>query len=206
MNILVLADEESPALWDYFEKRKLKGIDLILSCGDLEPDYLSFLATFTQAPILYVHGNHDDKYGIKPPEGCICIEDNIYVHNGVRILGLGGSFRYRPGIHQYTQTEMFFRVMRLWLKLKTEKGFDILLTHAPAYQINDDKDIPHTGFKIFLYLLKEYRPKYFIHGHVHLTYNLRHKRRSTYEDTQIINGFEKYVFEYETGKEVRMNF
>ena len=45
MKILVLADEESKYLWDYFEKSKLEGIDLIISCGDLKPQYLSFLAT-----------------------------------------------------------------------------------------------------------------------------------------------------------------
>ena len=97
MRILAIADEESKYLWDFFEKEKLAGIDLILSSGDLNPNYLSFLATFTTAPVLYVHGNHDDKYERTPPEGCICIEDQVYVHEGIRILGLGGSMRYRPG-------------------------------------------------------------------------------------------------------------
>lgn len=45
MKILVLADVESKYLWDYFEKEKLDGIDLILSCGDLRAEYLSFLAS-----------------------------------------------------------------------------------------------------------------------------------------------------------------
>ena len=60
MKIMVLADEESKYLWDYFDKKKLEGIDLIISCGDLAPQYLSFLATFTHAPVYYVHGNHDE--------------------------------------------------------------------------------------------------------------------------------------------------
>ena len=54
MRILAIADEESKYLWDYFQKEKLEGIDLILSSGDLNPNYLSFLATFTTAPVLYV--------------------------------------------------------------------------------------------------------------------------------------------------------
>ena len=62
MNILVVADEESKSLWDYYEKSKLEDIDLILSCGDLSPSYLSFLVTMSKAPVLYVRGNHDDKY------------------------------------------------------------------------------------------------------------------------------------------------
>jgi len=32
MNILVIADEEAPSLWDYFRPEKLKDVDLILSC------------------------------------------------------------------------------------------------------------------------------------------------------------------------------
>lgn len=68
MKILAIADEESKYLWDFFEKSKLEGIDLIISCGDLDPRYLSFLATFTSAPVLYVHGNHDDKYENIPPD------------------------------------------------------------------------------------------------------------------------------------------
>ena len=78
MKIMAIADHESELLWDYFDKSYLEGIDLILSCGDLKPQYLSFLATFTQAPVLYVHGNHDDRYEETPPDGCICIEDTIY--------------------------------------------------------------------------------------------------------------------------------
>ena len=45
MKILAIADEESRYLWDFYEKEKLEGIDLILSAGDLSPDYLSFLVT-----------------------------------------------------------------------------------------------------------------------------------------------------------------
>ena len=149
MKILAIADEESKYLWDYFEKSKLEGIDLIISCGDLDPRYLSFLATFTSAPVLYVHGNHDDKYERIPPDGCICIDDKIYVHEGVRIMGLGGSMRYKPGQYQYTERQMRHRVFKLLPKILWRRGFDILVTHAPAYQLNDARDLPHQGFKIF---------------------------------------------------------
>ena len=194
MKIMAISDQESKLLWDYFDKSYLEGIDLILSCGDLKPQYLSFLATFTTVPILYVHGNHDDRYEETPPDGCICIEDKIYVHDGVRILGLGGSMRYKPGQHQYTERQMRRRVRKLWLKLKYHKGFDILLTHAPAYQFNDEEHLPHRGFQVFRTLLDKYKPAYFIHGHVHLNYG-RFPRVSTYNETQVINAFEKYIFE-----------
>lgn len=196
MRILVLADEESKYFWDHFEQSKLEGIDLILSCGDLKPEYLSFLATFAKVPILYVRGNHDDVYEERPPEGCICIEDTIYTYQGIRILGLGGSIRYKQGKNQYTQSEMRWRVRKLWWKLKRNKGFDILLTHAPAYHVNDGEDGPHEGFEAFVDLLEKYKPKCFIHGHVHMTYSRSHKRESVYKDTRVINGFEKHIFDF----------
>ncbi len=195
MRILALSDQESASLWDYFTPEKLEGIDLILSCGDLEPSYLSFLATFAPCPVLYVHGNHDEKYVRNPPEGCICIEDDIYVYKGVRILGLGGSIRYRPGAFQYTQGQMARRVRRLWFKLWRKKGFDILLTHSPALDLNDGEDLPHRGFQVFRRLLDRYRPPVFVHGHIHLTYSHRGLRCTQYGPTQVINAYEKYIFE-----------
>ena len=91
MKILVLADQKSKYLYDFYEPDKLKDIDLIISCGDLPANYLSFFVTLCNVPLLYVKGNHDGKYETAPPEGCICIEDDIYVHQGIRIMGLGGS-------------------------------------------------------------------------------------------------------------------
>ena len=91
MNIMVLADCESKALYDFYDPKRMEGIDLIISCGDLKAEYLSFFATLCPVPLLYVMGNHDTCYDKKPPEGCICIEDDIYVHNGVRILGVSSG-------------------------------------------------------------------------------------------------------------------
>lgn len=197
MKILVLADEESKYLWDYFEKSKLDGIDLIISCGDLKPEYLSFLATFSKVPILYVHGNHDGIYDSKPPEGCICIDDDLYVHNGVRIAGLGGSMRYNTSKYQYTEKEMRARASKLWFKIMRHRGLDILVTHAPAANFNDGEDLPHKGFEVFNTILNKYKPKYFLHGHVHLTYSWNSQRECAYNEyTTVINGFEKYIFEY----------
>ncbi len=201
MRILAISDEESKYLWDHFEKSKIEDIDLIISCGDLDPRYLSFLATFSRAPVLYVHGNHDRKYAQVPPEGCICIEDDIYTYKGVRILGLGGCMQYAGTIHQYTEKEMEKRVKKLKWKLRKTKGFDILVTHAPAKGINDGEDLPHQGFQTFLGLMEKYSPKYFIHGHMHKGYGSKHKITDSYQNTQIINAYERVVFDYDASGE-----
>ena len=198
MKIMVMSDVESKSLWDYYRPEKLENVELIISCGDLHPHYLTFLETVSHLPLLYVHGNHDEKYAQTPPEGCECIEDRVYVHNGVRILGLGGSMRYRPGEHQYTEREMRWRIHRLRLKLMRTRGFDILVTHAPAQDFHDGSDLCHQGFAAFRKLLSQYAPKYFIHGHMHMDYGENTPRISRLGETAVINAFRTYTFDYET--------
>jgi len=195
MKILLLADIESKALWDFYRKEELEGVDLILSCGDLNADYLSFLATMATVPVLYIHGNHDAKYSRRGPEGCICIDDTIYNYKGLRILGLGGSMRYKNDAWQYTEKEMRARIKRLRFPLFRSRGFDILLTHAPAKDIHDGTDLPHMGFEIFRELMDKYEPQYFIHGHVHANYGRDFTREDEYNNTKVVNAYERYVIE-----------
>lgn len=197
MKILVLADHESKSLYDYYEPEKLKDVELILACGDLRKNYLEFFASMAHAPLLYVLGNHDGWYSSRQEGGSICIEDRIYEYKGIRILGLGGSMQYIPGAdNQYTEQQMRRRIRRLWWQLKWKKGFDILISHAPACGLNDLEDLPHKGFECFRKLMDTYRPKYFVHGHVHANYGKGFKRLDKYGDTIIINAYDHYLIEY----------
>ena len=171
MRILAIADEESRALWDFYRPELLEGVDLIISCGDLKADYLEFLVTMTNCPLLYVRGNHDGQYEVHPPEGCICIEEKVYDFRGFRILGLGGSQRYRPdGRDMYTEKEMRRRIRKTTPDILIRNGFDLLVTHAPAAGYGDLDDLPHRGFSCFGELLDRYHPRYMLHGHVHKNY------------------------------------
>ena len=197
MKILVVSDEESPALWDHYQEGKLKEYDLILSCGDLKAEYLSFLVTMARCPVLYVHGNHDTNYSRKPPLGCDCIEDKLVVYNGIRILGLGGCRKYHNGAHQYSEKEMRRRIRKLRFTLWRAGGVDIVVTHAPALGLGDGDDIAHRGFEAFLELLNKYEPAYMLHGHMHLNYGQDKTRVRHYGKTQVINATERYVLEVE---------
>lgn len=196
LKILLVSDVETPYLWDFFQPDKFNDIDLIISCGDLKADYLSFLVTMIKAPLYYVPGNHNEKYLKSPPEGCESIDGKLVVYKGVRILGLGGSMRYNSAEnYQYTEKEMKKRIFKLKAKLWWNKGFDILVTHSPSYGYGDGKDLCHIGFKCFNDLLNKYSPKYFFHGHQHLNYGLK-PRILQHGTTKIINAFEYYIVEY----------
>ena len=195
MKLLLVSDEESAFLWDYYQPGVLDGIDLILSCGDLKADYLSFLVTMGRAPLLYVHGNHDHNYVNHPPEGCDCIDGDLVTVKGLRILGLGGSMMYSGGPHQYTERQMTGRVRRLWWQLYRAGGVDIVVTHAPVKGYGDGEDYAHRGFEALLPLLDKYRPRYLVHGHVHMNYGANIPRLHQRGDTTIINAWERYILD-----------
>jgi Icc-related predicted phosphoesterase len=195
MKILLVADHEESSLWDYWRASKTEGVDLILSCGDLDPDYLEFLVTMVNRPLLYVRGNHDDKYETKEPLGCDCIEDRIYNFRGLRILGLGGSYKYGTRKNMYTEGEMEKRIAKLKWQLKRNGGFDILVTHAPAYGYGDMDDLPHRGFECFNDLIETYKPLYMFHGHVHKEYGAFQRERIHEAGTKIINAYGSWMVE-----------
>ena len=197
MRILVLADEESPYFWDYYRAGRLDGIDLILSCGDLKPEYLSFLVTMGRAPLLYVHGNHDGVYEKRPPEGCDCIDGKLVTVKGLRILGLGGCKQYSGGPHQYTERKMRRRILHLYPRLWLRGGVDLVLTHAPVRGYGDREDPAHQGFQCFQLLLDRFRPAYLFHGHVHKRYGSSWERTIPYNDhTTLVNACGYYILEY----------
>jgi len=195
VKILALADEESPALYEYYVPGRLEGYDLLISCGDLKPQYLSFLVTMTRVPLLYVHGNHDGRYEKNPPEGCDCIEDKLVVYKGLRILGLGGCRQYHPGPHQYTESEMRWRILKLKWKIFWHGGVDLVVSHAPLEGVGDAEDYAHQGFREFLSFVDRYHPKYWLHGHVHMNYGMDKTRVREYNGTKVINAYERYALE-----------
>lgn len=194
MKILAVSDVPSDKYYEYFKPGMLDEFDMILSCGDLRPEYIEFLVTMSHCPLVYVHGNHDDSYG-REPQGCICADDRIVEVGGLRILGLGGSYYYRDGKYMYTEKQMKSRVRKLWLSIKRHGGFDILLTHAPARGLNDFDTLPHRGFECFNTLIEKYEPSYFIHGHIHRNYDFRIPQICRSGSTTVVNAYEYCIIE-----------
>jgi Icc-related predicted phosphoesterase len=160
--------------------------DLIVSCGDLPFDYLEYLVTRANVPLLYVPGNHDPNVrpadttwlALQPevpvpgPPGCDNVDGRVVEVNGLRIAGLGGSLRYKEGPNQYTQAQMQRRAisLELWIRLKRVRSgrkLDVLVTHAPPFGVTEAKDAAHEGYKAFNRMIKEFHPLLLVHGHVH---------------------------------------
>ncbi|NLX82884.1 MAG: metallophosphoesterase [Clostridiales bacterium] len=197
MRVLVVADEESKFIWDYFDRSVFKGIDLILSCGDLKPSYLSFLTTMVAAPLFYVHGNHDGRMILHPPEGCDNLEQKMQVFKGIRIIGFGGANSRSPKPFHYTERDAARQITKRMQEISYHGGFDILVTHAPALGLGDGEDIFHKGFRAYRTMLDLYQPSYHFHGHQHLNYGGGNKRLITHGPTQIYNAYGYSILELE---------
>ncbi len=197
MKLLAVADEECKALWDYYTPDKLEGVELIVGCGDLNRHYLEYLATVVPVPVFYVHGNHDENYDNQPPEGAVCIDDDVIEYHGLRIAGLGGSCRYRTGAWQFTEAEMKKRVNRLRGKIERHRGLDVLVTHAPLHGYGDMNDLAHRGFTVFRDLLDRYHPQLMLHGHIHMNYGANIQREYQYGSTRIVNCYERVRLDVE---------
>ena len=217
MKILCISDQIDPQVYSPGIKERFADVDLILSAGDLPFDYLDFIISSLNKPLFFVFGNHHTeelRYYKRVWNEPFGHENNVFygcgaVHLGTKVkkegnfilAGLGGSMRYNNGSNQYTDFGMFLETAKiiprlLWNRLVYGRFLDILLTHAPPRGIHDKNDKCHWGFKTYLWFMKVFRPKYLVHGHIHL-YDLCDVRCTKWESTTVINAYSHYVINLE---------
>ncbi|MBD3305632.1 hypothetical protein GF339_04565 [candidate division KSB3 bacterium] len=198
VKILTISDTIERRLYNVHCKEEFQDIDLILSCGDLPFYYLEFLVTMLNVPLYFVFGNHHTRPmltasggEVTSPGGCLNLDNRILEYNGLLIGGFEGCMKYNYGPKQYSDTEMWWKVLRmtpqfLKNKLLRQRPVDIIITHAPPSGIHDKSDLCHRGFRSFRWLIDTYQPRYFIHGHVH-QYGLKDEGTTQYHQTTVIN-------------------
>jgi Icc-related predicted phosphoesterase len=212
VKILALSDEVVESLYRPEVKDRFGDVDVILACGDLPFYYLEFMLTMLGKPLYYVHGNHDkprqylsDGRIIDRAEGCEPIEDRAAQVSAAKgqllVAGLGGSIRYNPGPHQYTQAEMAARALRLTPALLANRVrhgryLDVLITHAPPRHIHETGDRAHVGFEAFCRLMDQFHPRFLLHGHAHV-YRNDAVTATRYKETQVLNVYPYRVIEFE---------
>lgn len=208
--ILAIADEVDEAL--YADKLERLRPDLVVSCGDLPFDYLEYIVSRLDVPLVFVFGNHDPEVRSPDPtwaplrvedpqagpQGCENADGRVVVAAGLRIAGLGGSMRYKPGPNQYTDAEMRWRALSLEVRIRLNpargaRKLDLLLTHAPPLGWGAPDDLAHRGFAAFVRLVKDLTPRLLIHGHVHPYGRTPQERKLA--GTQIINAVPSRLIE-----------
>jgi Icc-related predicted phosphoesterase len=199
MKILAVSDEEVGFLYDSGIRDSLRNVKLIVGCGDLAPRYLEYVVTQLNVPLVYVPGNHDaDTFRVP---GGLDVDGCVARAAGLTIGGLGGSRRYKPdGRHQYTESQMQWRVVQLAPKmilnrLRRGRGLDVLVTHSPPLGIHDGVDLAHQGFAAFRSLLAAFRPSLMLHGHSHSSRNVE-ATDTLYLSTRVLNVYPFRLIEW----------
>jgi Icc-related predicted phosphoesterase len=200
MKILAVSDLEHDLIYTPTAKKRFKGINLVVGCGDLPLYYLEYVVSSLDVPLYYVNGNHVSAVehttgGTRThPWGAVNLHmRTVMDDSGLLLAGIEGSLRYNYGPHQYTQGEMWAMVGMLSLKLMRNRilhgrHLDIFITHAPPWQIHDRDDRPHQGVKAFCWLDRVFQPAFHIHGHTHL-YRQDDIWKTRYLNTQIVNAY-----------------
>jgi uncharacterized protein len=208
MKILAVSDQVLDSIYRPYVKESYPDIDLIIGCGDLPFYYLEFLVSALDVPLVYVRGNHDHgpQYTIEGRvlqgvQGGVDLHGRVVSLDSLLLAGLEGSIRYRPGAPlMYSQAEMRWQMGRLLPRLllnrvRYGRFLDILITHSPPFGIHDRSDLAHTGFKIFRPFMRYFKPRYLLHGHIHI-YRQDTIRQTRYHSTEIINVFPARVIEF----------
>lgn len=191
MNILAISDIELPEMQNIpYVQRKYGDVDLVISCGDLNAAYIEFVTTILGSPMFYVRGNHDTQYAERSPGG-VDLHGRFVRYRDLWMAGLEGSRRYNKGPIQYSEAQMLSQVLglapgMLLRRARWGAGVDVMVTHASPRHIHDREDVPHQGFVAFRLLIRWFRPRYLIHGHVDI-YDRRDVTRTEYHGTQVVN-------------------
>ena len=191
MEILAISDQRLPKLGNAeFIRQQYAHVKALVSCGDLDVDYVDFLASILNTQLYFVKGNHDH-HPKHDSSGGINLHRKITMHNGYMFAGLEGSIRYNKSGVQYTESEMagyVLAMMPMLLLRRQRKGYgvDLFVAHSPPRNINDAIDYAHRGFRSFRWLIRWARPRYFIHGHVDI-YDQRVERINHFFKTKVIN-------------------
>ncbi len=134
--------------------------DACLLLGDHSDTDLNIILKYISKDKIYaLLGNHDvnyiEKYNFNNLNG------NIININGVSLLGIQGSFKYKPiDFPSFTQEDSIRFLM-------DKEACDILISHDGPFDDNMINNPAHQGlFGITYYLFKN-KVKYNIHGHLH---------------------------------------
>lgn len=171
IRLLAVSDTLDPTLLDKRNREAVGVIDLIVGCGDLESDDLSFIADGFNAPLVYVHGNHDadERWGLY---GNLCSQAtrSTAVQNlaGLSLAGLTWpGARGKDAVR--SERLAWNQSLRLAARRMGKTSPLIVVSHMPPFGAGDVPDgTYHRGFRGYRWLMDRLAPPLWLHGHTPL--------------------------------------
>lgn len=218
MRTLLISDKVEALLYSGAIVDRFADVELVISCGDLPFYYIEFIISMLNRPTFFVFGNHgsevqyhsgkgDSWQVASAPQGATNLHRNTRKVGPLLLAGLEGSMRYNySSDSQYTDAEMWGNISRLipklmYNRLRYGRWLDVLVTHSPPLGIHDKSDRAHTGFRSFLPFMRWFKPRYLLHGHIHI-YRRDEVTESRYHQTDIINVYPYRVMDLEPQQDI----
>ena len=169
VRLLAVSDEIDPSLWGHLDREALGPLDLLVSSGDLPPDYLSYLEGTLRVPFVFVMGNHDLDEAWAREAGRLL----PWRKRGAQLTEAAGvaiALLDWPGgekIRSRSQAWIAWRqVLGLWLAVRLgAKRPDIVVSHVAPDEVLDPRDVYHRSFPAYRWLARRLRPPLWLHGH-----------------------------------------
>ncbi len=122
-----------------------------------------------------------------------------YKLDTVLIAGISGAKKQNDGKNQFTEGQMKRKLLKMFPllllnKIRYGRWLDILVTHSPPLPDGDCDERDPRGFKCFLPFMKFFKPRYLLHGQLHI-YDPAAGRISRFEKTEIINVYSRHILE-----------
>ncbi len=201
VRVLAVSDQIDPRIHSATLRQRMPDLDFVVAAGDLPSRYLEFLADALERPVYYVLGNHmeewvrDQQSGKEyQPMGAESLNGRVIYdkNSGLIIAGMSGSPKYSgEGGQQFTEFQVYRTIARMtpklvWNRITRGRWVDLLITHAPPRDVNDRPDLAHRGFVAYRTFVSFFKPRYLLHGHIHL-YDRNEPWQATLGETRVIN-------------------
>lgn len=167
IKLLIIADTHGTLNENKFKEFMINNqeYDACIMLGDHYDKDINIILNYVDKNKLYgILGNHDynylENYNIRN------INREVLTINGISILGMEGSFRYKPvKFPSFSQEESitFFQ---------NKIGVDVLISHDTKFDLNKcNRDPAHQGLIGITNYLYEKNVPVHIHGHIHENYD-----------------------------------
>jgi hypothetical protein len=186
LRLLAVSDEQAPELEFAENRAAIAPIDAVVGCGDLEPDYLDFLADAFGVPLLYVRGNHDRGANWRALRERLPrpLDEKPERIGGLTLAGLSwpGAVRDRAVRDDMAAWQ---QAVRLFVRRRPARPV-IMVSHVPPLGLGDTpEDHYHRGFAAYHWLCRRFQPVLWLHGHTSLA--AARDWRTTWGTTTLVN-------------------
>jgi Icc-related predicted phosphoesterase len=170
VRLLAVSDEPEAGLDFERNRTQIGRVDAVIGCGDLEPEYMNFLAEAFRAPLIYVRGNHDRGVNWQATSEVLPhpLAGRSNEVPGITLLGLPWPGDARSPRAVRDDQAAWRQVLPVLVRPPRSRPL-IVVSHVPPKGLGDvPEDYYHRGFAAYEKVCRRLQPLLWLHGHTSL--------------------------------------